>query len=242
MQAGKNKSFTLTLGLEIDTMKAGQPYQSPRQRVWTAIRKNRDEFTIQQVATQGQMKYESAREFVNCLNKAGIVEVTSSTPVHHENCVVKQKVFKLVRDLGWTVPTVLKTGEITSKQTGTKAMWNTLRITKQSVNADELSAISSNDEQKISVGTANSYLQFLHQAGYLKITSESSTSGTGVKRKYQLLPGMDTGPNPPQIQRAKQVFDPNTNQVMFTERPELEEEIKHGTLLHDQREEINDEY
>ena len=51
---------------------------------------------------------------------------------------------------------------------------------------------------------------------------------------------MDTGPNPPQIQRAKQVFDPNTNQVMFTERPELEEEMKHGTLLHEQ-EEMNDE-
>jgi hypothetical protein len=42
---------------------------------------------------------------------------------------------------------------------------------------------------------------------------------------------MNTGPKPPQIQRVKHVFDPNTNQVMFAERPELEEELKHGTIL-----------
>jgi predicted ArsR family transcriptional regulator len=241
MQAGKNKSFTFTLGLEIDTMKAGQPYQSPRQRVWTAIRKNREEFTIQQVADHGQMKYESAREFVNCLTKAGIVEVTSSTPLHHENCVVKQKFFKLVHDLGFNVPAVSKTGEIQSKQTGTKAMWNTLRITKKAMNYVELAKLSSNDELQITELTAREYLRFLYDAGYLRITQASNTAGKGEKRKYQLLPDMNTGPNPPQIQRAKQVFDPNTNQVMFTERPELEEEIKHGTLLHDQ-EATNDEY
>ena len=221
-------------------MNTGQPYQSPRQRVWLAIREHRDEFTIQKVATQGQMKYESAREFVNCLNKAGIVVVISSTPVHHEKCVVKQKVFKLVRDLGGTVPTVSKTGEIQSKQTGTKAMWNTLRITKNPMNYVELARISSNDELEITELTAREYMRFLYEAGYLRIVSESSTTGAGVKRKYQLLPGMDTGPNPPQIQRAKQVFDPNTSTVMYSERPELEEEIKHGTILLNE-EEINDE-
>ena len=123
---------------------------------------------------------------------------------------------------------------------GNKAMWNTLRITKMALNAYELSAISSTDSQKIAVETANNYLISLHQAGYLKIVKESKV--TGGKAKYVLLPEMNTGPKPPQIQRVKHVFDPNTNQVMFTERPELEEEIKHGTLLHDQREEINDEY
>ena len=63
---------------------------------------------------------------------------------------------------------------------------------------------------------------------------------TGKKAKYQLIEAMNTGPIPPQIQRAKQVFDPNTNQVMYSERPELEEELKHGTLLLTQ-EEIDDE-
>lgn len=238
MQVGFLNSSILTQGEKF--MKAGQPYQSPRQRVWTAIRKNQECFSIKQVAGMGNMKYESAREFVSCLEKAGIVEIISTKPVHHENCVVKQKLFKLVRDLGFNVPTVSKSGEIQCKQTGTKAMWNTLRITKKAMNYVELARLSSNDELRITELTAREYLRFLYEAGYLRITQASSTAGKGEKRKYQLLPEMNTGPNPPQIQRAKQVFDPNTNTLMYTERPELEEELKHGTLLLNQ-EEINDE-
>lgn len=37
-------------------MNAGQPYQSPRQRVWAAIRKNQECFSIKQVAGIGNMK------------------------------------------------------------------------------------------------------------------------------------------------------------------------------------------
>ncbi|MEG1156423.1 MAG: hypothetical protein RSD94_11155 [Acinetobacter sp.] len=240
MQAGKNKSFTFTLGLEIDTMKAGQPYQSPRQRVWAAIRKNSNEFTIEQVAELGQMKYESARGFVASLVKAKVVQILREAKVYGHSKSIRRKYFMLVNDLGYTVPSISKDGKLIASVTGNKAMWNTLRITKQAVNAHELVQLASNDEISIKLETANEYLRALHHAGYLTLTQPANNAGG--KAKYKLLPGMDTGPNSPQIQRAKQVFDPNTNQVMFTERPELEEEIKHGTLLHDQREEINDEY
>ena len=40
MQAGTKLSLTQELGNHV--MNAGQPYQSPRQRVWTAIRKHRE--------------------------------------------------------------------------------------------------------------------------------------------------------------------------------------------------------
>ncbi|MEG2262971.1 MAG: hypothetical protein RSC68_01205 [Acinetobacter sp.] len=236
MQVGSLNSSILTKGKSL--MNVSQPYQSPRQRVWIAIRKNRDEFTIQQVAGLGGMKYESTRDFVSCLNKAGIVEISSETPLHHPNCKVKQRTYKLVKDMGYTVPEVNRKGEILSSTTGNKAMWNTLRITKQSLNADELARISSTDDIQISPLTAREYLSALFKAGYLKITQMAKT--TGGKAKYQILPEMNTGPNPPQIQRAKQVFDPNTNQLMYSERPELEEEIKHGTLLLNQ-EELEDE-
>ena len=236
MQVGSLNSSILTQGKNL--MEAIQPYQSPRQRVWISIRKNREEFTIQQVADLGQMKYESARSFMSTLLKAQVIQIVSETPVHHAKCTVKQRVYKLVNDLGYTAPEFNKKGEIVSSTSGNKAMWNTLRITKQSVNADELAAISSTDEIQILSSTANTYLQALYKAGYLKITHKSKT--TGGKAKYQILPEKNTGPNPPQIQRAKQVFDPNINQVIFVERPELEEELKHGTLLLSQ-EEIDDE-
>lgn len=215
--------------IETDIMNSKTIYESPRQRVWNAIRQNSESFTIMQVAVDGAMVYESARGFVSQLVKAGFVKVIDEKPVHHEKCVVVQRTYKLINDCGYSYPVMTKSGEVIKEVSGNKAMWNTLRITKQPVNADELAAIASTDKVKIEVTTANNYLMSLYKAGYLKRTKEPSVKG--VKAKYILLPNMNTGAKPPQIQRAKQVFDPNLNQTMFCERPELDEEIKHGTLL-----------
>ncbi|MHA3079522.1 hypothetical protein [Acinetobacter sp. ANC 5502] len=211
-------------------MNSKTPYESPRQRVWNSIRKNREKFTIAQVAEDGNTVYESARGFVSQLAKAGIVKILDEKPIHHENCLVKQRTYQLIKDIGYTYPTMTKSGELIIGVSGNKAMWNTLRITKQPINADELAAISSNDTLTIEVTTANNYLMLLHKAGYLKRTKEPNRN-IGGKAKYLLLPDMNTGPKPPQVQRVKHVFDPNINQVMFAERPELEEELKHGTIL-----------
>lgn len=237
MQVGSLNSSILTQGKNL--MEAIQPYQSPRQRVWIAIRKNREEFTIRQVADLGQMKYDSARDFITGLKNAGIIAEIRREKLPNMSKKIDLIYFQLVEDYGYNAPSVDRKGNLLGKKaTINKAMWNTLRITKQAVNAIELAALSSTDDQIVSVETADSYLRFLNHAGYLKIAREAHHAVR--KAKYQLLPHMNTGPNPPQIQRAKQVFDPNTNQVMFSERPELEEELKHGTLLLSQ-EEIDDE-
>ena len=236
MQVGTNSSI-LTQWKNL--MDAGQPYQSPRQRVWAAIRKHRNEFTIQQVAELGQMKYDSARDFITGLKNAGIIAEVRREKLPNMSKKIDLIFFQLVEDYGYNAPSVDRKGNLLGKKaTVNKAMWNTLRITKQPVNAHELAALSSTDEQAVSVETADSYLRFLFHAGYLKVARAAHHAVR--KAKYLLLPHMNTGPIPPQIQRAKQVFDPNTNTLMYTERPELEEELKHGTLLLNQ-EEINDE-
>ena len=236
MQVSSLNSTILTQGKKF--MEAIQPYQSPRQRVWIAIRKNRDEFTIQQVAELGQMKYESTREFISCLAKAGIVEIIREDKIYDHAKSIKKRYYRLIKDHGYTAPPVTKSGKVITQVTGNKAMWNALRITNRSLNAVELVQLASNDELSIKVETAKEYLRALQRAGYLTITQLANNAGG--RTKYRLLANMNTGPNPPQIQRAKQVFDPNTNQVMFSERPELEEEFKYGTLLANE-EEINDE-
>lgn len=213
------------------------PKQNPRQRVWLAIRKFKDDFTLVQVAEEGSMKEGSVRTYLQGLKKAGFIEVAFEEKVDGKG--VKRIHYKLVRDVGYNAPTVDRDGGETKPAQVNKAMWNTLRITKKAVNAEELAALSSNDEVLISVLTANVYLQLLNAAGYLSVV-EKSQNIAGKKAKYRLMEHMNTGPIPPQIQRAKQVFDPNTNQVMFSERPELEEELKHGTILLNE-EEINDE-
>lgn len=206
-----------------------QTWQSPRQRVWLAIREHRDGFTIQQVADQGQMKYESTREYVAALTKAGVIEILAIEAVHHKNCVVKQRTYHLLKDLGYTAPKLNRKGEFLDGMTGNKAMWNTLRITGKPMTALELSHLASTKDVVISALTAREYLGTLYRAGYLKLVKKAKT--TGGQTKYQLLMHMNTGPNPPQILRTKQVFDANTNQVMFQETPALEEELRHGTRL-----------
>lgn len=219
------------------SMNQAMPAQNPRQRVWLAIRKFKDDFTLLQVAKEGAMKEGSARTYLSGLRKAGFIEIAYEEQVDGKG--VKRIHYKLVRDVGYNAPTIDRDGIETKPAQINKAMWNTLRILKKAINAEELAALSSNDEVSISVATANVYLQLLNSAGYLAVI-EKHQNIAGKKTKYRLIEHMNTGPMPPQIQRAKQVFDPNTNTVMYSERPELEEEIKHGTILLNE-EEINDE-
>lgn len=209
-------------------MNSKTPYEPPRQRVWTAIRENSQAFTIQQVSELGFMTYESTRSFVNQLKKAGFVKVKDTTPLFHDNCVVKQKTYELIKDTGYHYPRMKKSGEVIGI-TGNKAMWNSLRILNKAVSADELAIMSSNEVLTVKASTANSYLQSLHQAGYLTRVQEANVKGG--KAKYVLIPSMNTGAEPPQIQKTKQVFDPNKKEIMFLERPDLQEEVDSGTLF-----------
>lgn len=205
-----------------------QPYQTPRQRVWLAIRDNAEEFTIQQVADLGSMKYDSARDFLTGLKRAGIIEEIRRERKQYSGSHIQTIFFKLANDMGYTAPSVDRNGNLLTPRPVNKAMWNTLRITKQAMNANELAALSSNDELKVSIDTADRYLRLLHEAGYLKVMQESHHAVR--KAKYMLLPHMNTGAKPPQVQRVKQVFDPNLNETMYSERPELDDEIKHGAM------------
>lgn len=208
-------------------MKREKIYQTPRQRAWIEIRKV-SEFTVSMIADNAKMKYESAREFIALLVKADVVELLREEKVNEHEKSIKRKIFKLKKDLGYTVPKMTKKGEIISEVTGNKAMWNTLRITRNAVSARELVGLSATETIRISLETANEYLMALHKAGYLERVKEAHNGGG--KAKYRLLPNMNTGPNPPQIQRTKQVFDPNISKVVYRDKPELEEELKDGLL------------
>lgn len=201
------------------------PYSPPRQRVWLAIRDNAEQFTIHQVADLGSMTYESTRHFVSQLKKAGLVEILDCEKPKSLQ-LINQKFFHLVKDVGYHYPKMTSSGKLLTSVTANKAMWNTLRITNNALNSDELARVSSNEDISVKETTAKNYLIALHQAGYLQRVQEANV--IGGKAKYMLIPSMNTGPQPPQIQRTKRVFDQNTQEVMFIERPELDDEIKNG--------------
>ncbi|WP_448760970.1 hypothetical protein [Acinetobacter tandoii] len=209
-----------------DQQQNGQPYQSPKQRLWVAIRENRGDFTVEQVAKAGCMKVNSANDFVRALKNAGFVKV-----LREENIQDKKIMhYVLERDCGYNAPALRRDGSFIENKTEAmyRAMWNTLRITRISVNARELAAMSSNDLLRVTETIADSYLRILHQANYLRLVSQ----GRSLKQnKYQMLMHMNTGSKPPEVHSVKQVFDPNTSRVMLTQFPNFEEEVQHGTLF-----------
>lgn len=214
----------------MNNAQTNKTFESPRQRAWSAMRKNREEFTIQSIVEIAEMQYEPCRHYVSLLVKAGYVQLLRTEKLHHDKSVVSQKFFKLIDDCGYTLPTITKKGErVADEMTCNKAMWNVLRITRSAVSGQELAALASTDTLQIAVRTAEEYLNQLHLAGYLKIAKKHSTHGG--KRKYQLLADKNTGPKPLQIMRAKQVFDPNICATIPTERPDVLEELKEGTKL-----------
>lgn len=209
----------------VDFMQQSKKYQTPHQRAWGVIRQQAAQFTTDDIAKLAKVRYRSARDYVYKLRKAGIVEITGTQVVRYHSSQARQNVYRLVKDVGYTAPMINRDGELISGMTGNRAMWNTLRITRKAFSAEELAMVSSNEEIQVAVTTARAYLSALNQAGYLCVVK------SGMRNKYQLLPNMNTGANPPQIQRTKQVFDPNLNKAMFQELPALDEELKHGTLM-----------
>lgn len=207
------------------TLAKDLPKRTPRERVWDAIRANADEFTIAQVADIALMKEDSARDYITGLRRAGFVqEVRRAARPLTVGGNSKQIYYRLVNDVGHEAPSVNRKGEILTPNAVNSAMWNALRIGNTPMTPRALAAYASTD-RVVSEETANSYLQALRAAGYVMVVKPASYSNQAT---YRLLPNKNTGSKPPQIQRAKQVYDPNIGAVVYAERPELAEELRDG--------------
>lgn len=203
--------------------KNGMPVRTPRERVWDAIRNSAEQFSISAVASVAAMKYDSARDYITGLRKAGFIEEIRREKVPFKNVFIIY--YKLIKDVGNSAPCVDRNGNIVERRPVNTAMWNTLRICGP-VNSKMLATLASTEDRQVSEETANSYLQALNQAGYLRVTKPAHHSVS--KAIYQLLPDKNTGSKPPQINRACRVYDPNLGQVVYQEQPELAEELRDG--------------
>ncbi|ENX20161.1 hypothetical protein F892_03084 [Acinetobacter vivianii] len=203
------------------------PYAAPRQRLWTAIRKSAAEFTAKAVCEEAKMKYASAHDYIKSLELAGFIQETRREQVEGRSKAIQTIFYKLINDVGYTAPMVRKNGEIVQEMSAHQAIWNTLRITGHAFTADEIAKVSSTDTLEVKSGSASLFLKALLDAGYVRITKQSTYRKNG-QAKYQLKPNMNTGVKPPSIRRAVQVFDYNLNKIMFQDTPILEEERKYG--------------
>lgn len=217
---------------------------TPRERLWAEIRKSPDTFTVERVAHAAQMKLDAARCYVRGLARAGFLEVAAER-VERGNSLFKAggkpmptKHYRLVRDTGSEAPRVNRDGTLVAATTANQAMWTTLRICG-AVDYRLLALNASTPECKVEEETARSYLKALDAAGYLDVIAERTYGAEAHAKQYRLKPHMNTGPKAPQVQRTKRVWDPNLAEVVYQERPELEEERREGLLPVEEVQEVS---
>lgn len=189
-----------------------QPSQC-RQAIWEEVRKKGD-WAFTSTELDVALDASTIREYLNSLHKAGYLEAISQGKRGEAN------VYRLIDDCGVEAPRLRKDGSQVTQGNGRLQMWNAMRIIKQFSPAD-LAFNGTTDDVRISESEARNYCQALHKAGYLTIQVPSKTGrrgqpGSGQTTRYMLIPSMWTGPQPPQIQRTKQIYDPNLKKVVWS--------------------------
>lgn len=196
--------------------------QSPRQRIWLAIRELADSFTLHSIARKlakiSKVDHSVIRDYVKSLERAEYIENINPQPAPHG----AEFTWKLVRDNGIEAPRLKRDGSPVTTGLGTEAMWRTMRFLGD-FDAAELSSHASTGSEKVAVETAKTYIRFLSLAGYIVLVKEAKAVGGkrgAIAARHRMVLSKYSGPRPPMIQRTKSVYDPNLGRIVWQEEPD----------------------
>ena len=184
----------------------------PRQHIWEAIRhqsasEGRVSMQgIQNTLDRNEMPESRISDYMRSLIAGGFLVRTNP-----EARPAKRAEYRLARDVGVEAPRVRRDGTLPPPP-GREQIWRTLKIIGDCT-ARELADAASTPHVAIAEATASEYLRFLASANYVAIVRPGSP---GVLTRYRLLPTRWTGPLAPMIQRTKQLYDPNTGEVVYS--------------------------
>ncbi|MDW7646444.1 MAG: hypothetical protein SCI25_15560 [Desulfuromonadales bacterium] len=166
-----------------------------REALWQAIRKLRT-FSPKEIRWETTCSASQVDDYLKALVAGGYVARIEGERGRYE----------LVKDPGTVAPRLRKDGTQVTMGRGRLQMWRAMRVLRRFTPVD-LAANASLEEHVVAVSEAADYCQHLAKAGYL------------VRRANQYVFPQDryTGPQPPQIQRVKQVYDPNLRQVVWSQ-------------------------
>jgi hypothetical protein len=152
----------------------------------------------------------TVKSYLSRLFKGGYLEKTA-TGEYKGAC--KTIVYTLVKNTGIETPRLTKSGQPSTQGKGREQLWRTIKILKE-FDWFDLQVAASTESHPIKTATVRDYCEILAKAGYLTVTRKGR--GT-IRARYRLVSSRNTGPRPPQIQRLKQLFDPNLNAVVYVE-------------------------
>jgi len=186
-----------------------------RPDMWRAIRRVGAQGAVFQIPTvrgqlRGNVKRERIRDYIRALQAGGYL-----APVVTEDGLDG---WQILRDPGAEAPRVRPDGSPVTMGAGREQCWRTMRILG-TFTALDLVATASTDTHQVALGEARDYCDRLARVGILTRTRSAEVV------IYRLAPSRYTGPQPPQIRRTKEVYDPNTRRLYAAD----------GTLLEDCR-------
>lgn len=182
---------------------ADQQHASPRQVIWAEVRRRPRDVTARAISNRTGILCKTVADYLISLARAEYIDLVSDAPVQAD------RRYALVRDAGHEAPRVRRDGSAVPSGGGTEAMWRTMQVLGE-FTALDLAHHATTDRCAVSEATAATYVSILARSGYLKIVRPAQ-SRLARPAIYRLI--RRSGPRPPQIQRVKQVYDPNTGEV-----------------------------
>lgn len=182
-----------------------QTERAGREGVWEAIRKL-GRFTVRALENRTRESQTMIRSYVQGLVHAGYV-----APEPDSDAGDRSTTYRLVRDVGVDAPRVREDGTEVTQGRPREQMWRTMKIINE-FSPRDLAIQASTEECPVAESDAKHYVRYLQRAGYLVMVDPGKP---GVQARYRFLKSRNTGPKPPIIQRVRQVYDPNLQQVVW---------------------------
>ncbi|CAA0111503.1 Uncharacterised protein [BD1-7 clade bacterium] len=196
---------------------------SGQDAIWAGIRTLREFDRKDLVIWVSNNKYrgvndDTVKAYLQRLSKGGYIRVIDTK---NYRGVAKAYRYILAQDCGIHAPRLKRDGTPSTLGRGRENLWRAMKLLGD-FDWRELAMTASNDDVTVKPTEAKDYIKHLYRAGYLQCTqsSRSGSRANGSLAKYRLLPKKNTGPRPPQIQRIKQVYDPNLQQVVWSPNEE----------------------
>lgn len=181
--------------------------KEPKQHMWEAVRANQTSFSFRMIAAASGQSISQVKAYIQAMRNAALVELLD------DSGDLKDHRWRLVRDEGADHPRLRSNGQRSVHGLGLENLWRAMRILKK-MTAAEAAEMASVNGVRVTQAYALNYFTVLVKAGYLTASSHD------VKRAqtFEFVPGMDTGPRHPVVQRVEsiQVFDPNSDKMVFS--------------------------
>ena len=185
-----------------------------RQSIWAAIQyynqvSEDKTFTKTQLATRTKRNKRTIGSYLEALEAAGIVQKVGTLPSKGAN---PHNLYKLCKDVGFEAPRVNKQGKFI--HSASEQMWRAMKMLKV-FTSRSLALAASIEESPVNEAHAKDYCKHLLKAGYILLVEPQKLFFS--QASYRLAPGKNTGPEAPKITRAKCVYDPNLNEIVWME-------------------------